>query len=122
MDPTIVNREIILAAECPAIHRKVILYKQTWEEHILPARPDLKHRLGLVREIIEKSSPGVMIYQKIDNPDRISFQKESQHFLPYNKYLRIALKLLSNSKTAIVTTVVPVNKLPTIGVKKYERK
>ena len=100
MVSTRIDREIVFVVECPAIRRKVILYKQTWEEHILPARPGLKQRLGLIRELIEKSPPDMAVYQSIDNPE----------------------KLLNDSKTAIVTTVVPVNNLPTIGVKKYERK
>jgi len=34
---------------CPALEYNVILFKQTWEEHVLPTHPDMKNKLDVVK-------------------------------------------------------------------------
>ena len=100
----------------------MILYRQTFEEHILPSRPELKRHVPLIKSIVEQDSSDVIVSQKISNPDRIAIQKKCPHFMPYNRYLRVALRLLNNKELAVITTVVPVDNVQSAGVKKYERK
>lgn len=121
MDSTKTQKGVVFSVRCPYIQRTVVLYRQTWEEHILPQRPELKHHVDLIKKILQEESSDTLVSQKIDNPNKIALQKKCSHFLPYNQYLRIALKVLGNKELAIVTTVIPVNSIQSSGVKKYER-
>lgn len=114
------EKPILFEEYCPLVERKVILYTKTWAEHIINKRGlAVSNCLTLVREMICKEHNGVKIYQKLDDLQKISFQIKTHYFGNRNSHLRIALKII-NKTTAIITTVIPVNEYPTIGVKAYD--
>ena len=113
----------VLAVYCPLIARKVVLYKQTWEEHIIPQHPDVRHHLNLlIKDALEKPDEQVSLFFNTQNSDEVLIYKKCPHFLPLSQYLKIAVKLTKNKEIAIVKTIFHVYDLPKKGVKPYGRK
>lgn len=96
---------------CPKVNRGVRLEKQTWNEHIVPAHPQVAGHLKLVQEIIKTSDEQQAVWQKANNPKKVCIVRKVPHFLPENGFLLIALELYSDSM-AVVTSVYPVDELP----------
>ena len=106
----------LFLVECPRLNRGVKLEKQTWENHILPEHPELKNHLELVKSTIEKSDEHQSIWYKVNNPKKLCIVKQVPAFSPYNKFILIALETYSDSM-ALVTSVYPVDELPSTGMK-----
>jgi hypothetical protein len=114
-----VRQDQLLSVYSPALNREVVLYRQTWEEHILPSRPGLKSKLNLIERIITSKKEELILTQKADDPERVAIQKEVPDFLPLNRYLRIAVKMLDKpNDKAIMLTAIPVDNVQKTGVKR----
>lgn len=96
---------------CPRINRGVRLTKQTWNEHIVPAHPQVDGYFKLVQEIIKTSDEQQAVWQKANNPKKVCIVRKVPHFLPENAFLLIGLEMYSDSM-AVVTSVYPVDELP----------
>lgn len=112
--------EVLFRVKCPALGLYVLLFNQTWKEHVLPSHPQLEGKEGLVKSIIQSCDSHDDIFQKADRPRKIAIQKRCADFEPMNRYVRVAIELKKRKEWALVTSVYPVNGFPKKGVKKYE--
>ena len=108
----------IFSIYCPALKLDVILFRQTWEEHILPYHKEMTNKISLVKSAVQSASEN-NIYQKIETPEKIAIQKRCSDFLPNDAFIRVAIKILNNKK-AVITSAYPSKGFPKKGVKKYE--
>jgi hypothetical protein len=96
---------------CPYLKREVILYKNTWHYKILHDHPEASNRIELITAILSKDEKDTLKYRKKIDSNRIAIFKECPHFLPYNRYIKIGLKII-DEKRAVVTTVHGQRNLP----------
>ncbi|GEM_PF-6233346 len=114
------EKSSILSVYCPLIDRKVVLYRQTWEEHIIPQHPEVRQHLNLlIKETLEKPNAKVSLFSNIQNHDESLIYKECHYFLPLSRYLKMAVKLTKNKRIAIIKTIFHVYDLPKKGVMPY---
>ena len=118
MDKTKPQSNVMFSVKCPALGKDVVLLREIWEQKITIDHPEVKGKEELVKQTIQNFKSEDDIYQKIENPRKISFQIECADFLPWNKYLRIALRI--SDYRIVVTSVYPVKSYPQKGVKKYD--
>ena len=105
--------KILFVVPCPAIDgRMAILTKDLWIYKIVARRPFMRHKLELVKKIIQLPKEQVQAYQKKSDPKKICLQKEVPDFLPYNEAIRIALKLSTDGKTAEVVSAYDATMMP----------
>ena len=117
------DKNSVLSVYCPVIDRKVVLYRQTWEEHIIPQHPEvLQHLNLLIKDTLEKPDAKVSVFRNTQNSNEVLIYKECPHFLPLSKYLKIAVKLTKSKEIAIVKTIFPIYDVPKQGVMPYGRK
>ncbi len=102
---------VLFTQVCPRINRGVKLEKQTWENHIVPAHPQVAGHLSLIQNIIKTSDEQQPIWQKANNPKKLCIVRQVPQFLPENSLILIALEVYSDSM-AVVTSVYPVAELP----------
>ncbi|GEM_PF-2179301 len=114
------KEEVLFKAKCPALGLNVILFRQAWEQHILPSHPQLGGKEEVVKQVIQSCHLLDDIFQKVDRPKRLAIQKRCSDFEPINSYLRVAIEIKKKGNWAIVTSAYPVNSFPKKGVKKYE--
>jgi hypothetical protein len=114
------TEEILFKVKCPALGLNVVLFRQTWEEQILPPHPQLRGKEELVKASIQNCHSRDNIFQKVDRPRKIALQKRCPDFEPMNRYSRVAIELKRKEDWAVVTSAYPVNGFPKRGVKKYE--
>jgi len=117
------EKNSVLSVYCPLIDRNIVLYKQTWEEHIVPQHPEVRQHLNLlIKDALEKPDAKVSVFFNTQNSDEVLIYKECPHFLPLSRYLKIAVKLIKNKEIAIVKTIFHVYDVPKKGVRLYGRK
>ena len=92
------------------------LDKQTWEDHILPEHGEVENYLNQIREIIGGTDAQQDVWYAEADSTRLCIVKRVPYFQPANKYVLVALKIYSD-KMACVTSVCPVDNLPSEGVK-----
>lgn len=112
--------DLLFRIPCPALGLPVVLFKQIWDEHILPSHPQLGGKIELVKSLIQSCESLDDIFQKADRPRKIAIQKHCPDFMPMNRFLRVAIELKSKGNWAVVTSAYPVNSFPKRGIKKYE--
>lgn len=110
-----IQKDILLSLDCPILDRKVILYRKTWDNHIVPSHPAVQNKIRLIERIIREAGSKTCFYRKKDAPLKICFQTACVDFKPINEYLRLGLELKPNKKFAIITTVIPVSNQPGEG-------
>lgn len=110
--------EIIFSIHCSALRRRVVLFRHTWEGHVLPQHPAVRHKIPLIKKVLE-SEAVADLYEQIEYPKRVFIQFKCPDFLPINNFIRVTMKILDEKK-AIVTSAYPVNSFPKEGVRKYE--
>ncbi len=101
----------ILSVFCPYLKRVVTLKKAIWFGKIVAAHPEVSNRLDLIEEILSKDDTNVLKYKTKGDPGRIALFKECPHLRPHNRYIKIAVRLISGDK-AIIKTVYGKNDLP----------
>lgn len=98
------QKDIVFSVFCPYLKRSVILTKATWYGKIAPSHPEVENRLELIKEILSKDDKSILQYRAKGDPKRIALFKECPHLLPLNRYIKIAIRLISEEE-GIVTTV-----------------
>ena len=84
-----VEKNSVLTVRCPLIGRKVVLYKQTWEEHIIPQHPEVCQHLNmLIKDTLEKPDAKIFVFSNTQNPEEVLIYKECPHFLPPFTFMR----------------------------------
>ena len=106
-----INTKALFLAVCPRLNRGFTLTTQTWEEHIKPFHPLEDHHLPVIKQIIENCDEQQPVWYKSREPTRLCIVKQMPLFLPANKFLLIAL-LIYSERTGCVTSVYPVDELP----------
>ena len=97
------KREEVFKVRCIHIERDVCLYKDTWHHKITKDHPEIKAKLDLIRDTLEKQRDGISKYRKKRNHDEIAIFRECHDFMPYHRYLKIGLKITSDN-SAVLTT------------------
>ena len=113
------EKDVIFSVFCPYLKRTITLKQSTWYTKIIKGHPEVDGKQNLVCEVLSKNDPEITIYKKKDDPEKIAVFKQCQHFLPYNRYLKIALRLINNDN-AVVTTVHGVYNLPSTNAEKIK--
>ena len=103
--------EAVFSIPCPYLRRTITLKKATWFGKIIPGHQEVENRLDLIRGVLSKDDPTVKKYRQRGESDSIALFKEIPHLLPHNKYIKIAIRLTSNTE-GVVTTVHGIFNLP----------
>ena len=116
MDRETQTRIALFVVACPKLNRGVKLEKQTWEEHVLPEHPEVENYVKQIKEIIGNTDAQQDMWRMEADPTRLCIVRRVPYFQPANKYILIALRIYSDTM-ACVTSVYPVDNLPSEGVK-----
>lgn len=116
MSDTVTKDNLMFEVYCPHIKRTVKLYKSTWKYKILQDHYEVNDDLLLpIQKILSEGDIPVEKYRKIRDHRKIAIFAKYDDFLPYNKYLKTAFKIIDDT-TAVITTVHGVFNLPGSGM------
>ena len=110
--------ELLLTVECPRLKIKLTLSKQTLEDHIKPLHPINESHLPLIENIIKCCDASQsIIWYKEKEPSRMCIVRQVLDFMPFNRFVLIAIKKFSNGHTGCIASIYPVDQLPGKGYK-----
>jgi len=116
MTDIVAKDNIVFEVFSPHIKRTVKLYRNTWKYKILQDHYEIgSQHLVPIQSLLSNKDIPVEKYRKTKDQNKIAIFFQYDDFLPYNKYLKIALKIIDD-KTAIVTTIHGAFNLPTVGM------
>jgi len=112
MENTNTKVGLVFSLPCPHFEKTVILKKEIWLYKILTSHAEINHsHLDFIKQVLTNSDDTISKYRKLRNHNKVAIFKECPHFLPYDRYLKIAVDL-SNGKEAVITTIQAVYNLP----------
>ena len=101
---------ILLSTFCPVLNATVTLTEEIWKYKILHDHEKMQAHLKLVEDTLKEKN--VLLYRKQRDPTKLAIFKETAYFLPYNKFLKIALET-KDERNAIITTAHACYNIPT---------
>ena len=113
------SSEVLASVPCAALGVDVLILKDAWYGHI-KRHLEMDGKLPLVKEVIEKKLTSGAFVQWDDGDKKDFFSDyECPHFLPLNKFLRLAFKILDD-KTVILASAYGVFDKAKRRIIKYE--
>ena len=112
-------KKTVFRVICPKLKCEIILYENTWKDHILTNHPETESYLALFKKLIEECDDKETIWQKKCDFSKLCIVKEVPHFQPQNTHVKIAIKIISDEK-GVITTIHPISNLPGKGMVRYD--